>query len=289
MPRKTARDEAAATAAEPAPDYSALLVPLGFGEKPEIALDPKAQTLKDYAISAALEVTRVATEDELALAVEAMRRLGEIRKGVEAQRKEIKAPVLELGKKIDKTAADFVGSVHQNELRLEGMINHFQRQQIEARAAQQKELEAQAAAARQETVKVERSIDDLRIAIANEEAAGLGDELETDALRDQLLELELAAESAAAAAPLAVIEAEAPKGLATRVKLDYRVQGRNERETHAALVKFATAYPHLVKIEIRRSAVMDELNKGACFGVSEGEMPIVPGLEVYTSIRSQVR
>src|SRR5436190_21272727 len=92
-----------------------------------IEVTPLAYELKKHALASARPIHKVETPEEQLAAVAALRELKEIRQGMEATRKSVKAPVLDLGRKIDATAQDFMEECYKQEGRIQGLVNHFQR------------------------------------------------------------------------------------------------------------------------------------------------------------------
>jgi hypothetical protein len=132
-------------------DNSAPLVLREFSGVPEIT--PDAYQLRKEALDAARPVARVENAEQQLEAVAALRRLKEIRTGMETSRKAVKAPVLELGRKIDAIAATFLEECSKQEGRLQGLINHYQRKQLEAKndeTGKLKEMQERAAQLRKE-------------------------------------------------------------------------------------------------------------------------------------------
>jgi len=253
------------------------LVLRGFGGVPEIT--PDAFKLREKALALAKPIQKVVTEQDQVTAVAALRELKAIRTGMESTRKAVKAPVLDLSKKIDNIAGDFVAEVEAEELRLQGMINHHQRKLLDAQRDEQERLQHEAQAAEELKRKAEREKDPEKKA-----------ELEAQAL-DKELEGEVSA-------PLAIAK---PKGLVVRVKLDFKV-------TDAIL--FAQAYPDFwgahddnETLRVKRMDVLDELNRADGRGIfhrtrwpeclsdnpAKPELVKPPGLNVFESVKSHTR
>lgn len=225
-------------------DTSSLLALRDFGGVPEIS--PDAQELKKQALALSIPITKVETEQEQALAVNALQALKAITRGMEATRKSVKAPVLELGKKIDAVAAEFVTEVDHEEMRVSGHINHYQKTQLRLK----REAEEQAAREQQEAQRLA------------EEAERLRKEVESN---PELLPQVEKAEAAAFDAQMAVeftdgtVAIAKPKGLVVKSRLNFQI-------TDAIL--FCQAFPQFfgwnVETEIlklKRREILEELNK----------------------------
>lgn len=90
---------------------------------------------RDRLISQAKLLVSVQNPTSLAKAVELGRKLREIQTSTESARKEVKAPVLDLGQRIDEAAKTFVGPVDSEIRRLIGLVNAFQAAETEKRRA----------------------------------------------------------------------------------------------------------------------------------------------------------
>src|SRR5215475_10904183 len=105
-------------------EQSTALVLKNFSGLPEITA--RAMHLKLEAIEAARHVATVTTADEQQVAILALRKLKDVRSELEASRKAVKKPVLDLGRRIDAIATEFGEEVERQYGRLSGMINHYQ-------------------------------------------------------------------------------------------------------------------------------------------------------------------
>jgi hypothetical protein len=256
-----------------------------------------SETRKRELIAAASEILEVTDEEQQSLAIHAERDLKNLRTSVENARKTIKAPVIELGKKIDQIAADFIEDAEREEKRLMGMVNFFQRKQLDLRREAERK-------AQQERDRIQKEIDDARHAQEQaerkrkeaEDLARIAQEastkrerdkaalevrnLEQEAARleDEAFEKSLAAESI----PTAIIPtAEPPKGLTVKEALDFRVCGASEFSQRKSLAAAVAVYPHLFNITPRRQDILDAINKQ---GITE-----IPGLEIFEKLTSQIR
>ena len=90
---------------------------------------------RDRLIAQAKLLVAVQNPTAQAKAVELGRKLREIQTSTEAARKEVKAPVLDLGQRIDDAAKTFVGPVDSEIRRLIGLVNAFQAAETEKRRA----------------------------------------------------------------------------------------------------------------------------------------------------------
>jgi len=118
------------------------------------------------------------------------------------------------------------------------------------------------------------------------------DRLAAEAARLATPEAEEAAEDAAFAAELAEVTQPAPVAIAAPVGkpvLDFELEHAGTRHELQDILAFAKLYPHFCKIEIWRSAVIEELNNGGCFGAKDGVIPCVPGLRIFEKFKTHTR
>lgn len=252
------------------------LILKNFSGFPEIT--PDARSLKEEAIKLSTPITKVETDGELSLAVNALQALKAISKGMEATRKAVKAPVLELGKKIDSVAADFLTDSDREEMRLTGLINHFQREQLRLK--------------REEEQRVER--DRLEAERVEAEAKRLRESGTPDLkLEEKALDLQMTSELSA---PLTIAK---PKGLVVKNRLNFEI-------TDAIL--FCQAYPQFFiwhketeTLKLRRREILEELNREdqkGIFHVSQFPEELAapgsrianpPGIRIFEETKSHVR
>src|SRR6266478_1687544 len=261
-----------------------------------IEVTESAKELKSKALTAAKPIKKVETVNEQQVAVEALRDLKAIRTGIESARKSVKAPVLELGRKIDALASDFLQECYREEMRLQGLVNHYQRKQLQIsraeeaqitqRAKQADELNLEAQELRHNSV-FEPDLDSKRAMLKRAE------EIEA-----QALDAKLTAET------IEVPEVAKPKGLVVRQRINFQVID--------ALV-FTQAWPQFWKVSangdhqnerlvVDRQKVLDELNAPNRDGVfhktrfpeelsqTEDQALVQPaGLRGYDETKSHVR
>jgi hypothetical protein len=217
---------------------NAQLVLKDFNGVPEIT--PDAFELKKAALQSASLVARVETAEQQTNAIAALREVKAVLSGMEQTRKAVKAPVLALGKKIDSLAHGFIGELEKQYGRLQGLINHYQRKQLEAKREEEKEIERE-----QETAAdLRRRAHQCRLK---------GDVSASQELEAQAFNLEMNAEVAV------VHVAEKPKGLVVRNKINFQVIDP---------IVFCQAYPQFWRwhqdtetLKLDRMRILDELNR----------------------------
>jgi multidrug efflux pump subunit AcrA (membrane-fusion protein) len=225
----------------------------------EISISPAAIDIRDAIVASAGWISKVTTQSHFTSAVEALKRLRVVAKSVEASRVEIKGPVLEIGKRIDATAKQFVAEVDTEILRLTALLTSYE--------VEQRRIAAEAERQRQEEERRRQAEEAARMAeITRQQQAAARAELLANTERERAaaearrIEAEKAAaiERAAAAerqANLPVV-VEPPKVAGTVVREDWTFEVTDLRA-------FSKAYPDLVEITIRRADVL-KMIRGGC-------------------------
>lgn len=225
----------------------------GFGPRVAVSIDPEAHTKRDEIIATASMVTTVTNPSQQEFAVSTMREIKALCRQIETARVEIKAPVLTLGKDIDKAAAAFVESLQKEEQRIAKLVSEFQvaeqRRAAEAERLRQAELkriedeakakEAEARRAADEAAKGSKSIEDLD-RVAREE-------------RERIAAANLEAANKAATVQRAPAAPARAEGMTVRKVWKYRVSD---------IRALAFARPDLVRIEENKSAILEALKRG---------------------------
>ena len=85
------------------------------GDGYSLSIDPMAHVRKQTMLSASAAIEKVTTNDESGDARVHLSRLAAIRIAVDKCRKEIKEPVLRVGKLIDQAAKDFLAEIEVEE------------------------------------------------------------------------------------------------------------------------------------------------------------------------------
>ena len=92
------------------------------GDGYSLTIDPNAHVRKQRMLSASATIEKVTTNDESGDARVHLARLSAMRIEVDKCRKEIKEPVLRVGKLIDQAAKDFLAEIELEECRIKGLI-----------------------------------------------------------------------------------------------------------------------------------------------------------------------
>lgn len=282
-----------------------------LGDGYQIQITPEAEKQKATILTAARAVVAVTDADSFDIAQSRLRSLASVRTAVESSRKIVKAPVIDLGKRIDGIAADFVADVVAEESRLSGLVTEYAREQqrikreAELAAEQERqrvekerheaEMAAQREAARieRERQAAERAAHEAEIARLKAEAAqseegqkaareaqekALAAQREAEARAESArrqAEADAAAarerEEAARIAAAAVIAAPAPAGV--REEIDFEVED---------ILAFVAKFPQLCRIEPKRADVLAALKKSF---ERNGKLPEVAGLRVFQNLK----
>ena len=92
------------------------------GDGYSLTIDPNAHERKQEILALSSDITKVTTNDESGDARVHLSRLSAMRIEVDKCRKEIKEPVLRVGKLIDQAAKDFLSDIEMEENRIKGLI-----------------------------------------------------------------------------------------------------------------------------------------------------------------------
>lgn len=267
-------------------------------EQLAVSILPTAVEQKTTALAAAAAVTAVSDTKTQAAAVNVLKDLQAIAKSVESSRAAVKAPVLEIGRKIDALARDFVVGLESEADRIKRLVASYQTEQErirqaaerarleelqrlerEAAAVKAKEEAAKAEAARLEaekqkaweaefTAETDKQIEDA----VGAQAALLAREAEADRQRQEQAAKAAALEAQQKAVASAVIPtAHKPSGMSVQEKWRFEV------------INLAVLFQHdssLVRMEANASAINERLR----LGVRE-----IPGLRIWSEKSVGVR
>jgi dTMP kinase len=282
-----------------------------LGDGYQIQITPEAEKQKATIINAARAVVAVTDANSCDIAQSRLRSLASVRTAVESSRKQVKAPVIDLGKRIDGIAADFVAEVIAEEARLSGLVTEYAREQqrikreAELAAEQERqrvererheaEMAAQREAARieRERQAAERAAHEAEIARLKAEAAQSEEgqraareaqekalaaqreaEARADAARRQAEADAAAAREREEAARITAAEAvAAPAPAGVKEEIDFEVED---------ILAFVAKFPQLCRIEPKRAEVLAALKKSFA---RNGKLPEVAGLRVFQNLK----
>ena len=224
----------------------------------EIAIDPKAVAARDEAIENAHLVVTIRTHNQAVAGADALRGLRAITKAVESSRTAAKAPVLELGRRIDAAAKEFNASAEAEIARITAMLT--------AHETEQRRIDAEAERKRQEEARRRQAEEAARlaeIARQQQEAARAERAAVNERERAAAEARRVAAEQAAAIERAAAAERQANLPVVTeRPKVTGTVVREEWNFDVLDLKAFAETYPDLVEITVRRSAVLEKIRLG---------------------------
>jgi len=174
--------------------------------RPEIELTPAAFNAREIALLTSGNIKAIATVSDLDAAAGALTTIKSLTRSIEDSRKEVKAPVLEVGRRIDAVAKDYLAPLDTEARRLSIMVGSYQEAAVRKAA---KEREAQAA--------IQAAAVEEMIAKQNAAAAS-GDEAAGDTARAKAADI-------IAASQIAATNAEGPKadGIVTRTAWKFEV------------------------------------------------------------------
>jgi len=105
------------------------IVVSGSLPRPEIELSPAAFNARQVALARASQVTEILSVTDLDDAAAALTTIKSLSRSVEASRKEVKAPVIEVGKRIDAIANEFQEPLANESNRLSILVGSYQEAQ----------------------------------------------------------------------------------------------------------------------------------------------------------------
>lgn len=257
-------------------------VPFDIAKEVRIQFVDGAEAKRDEVIRRAQSITGIATPEQAQAAADIIRELRDITKAVESSRTEIKAPVLDLGKRIDATAKLFVEPInpvlHAVDRQLSVYLTEQDRKRREAEAAR---LKAEQEARDRERKAQEEAQAALRKAEQEAEAAKAQATEEADPFAEA--EAEAARQQAAADAQRRVEQARAQNAeklkattVATAAAIaPQRPTGTQRRreprvEIHD-LLWLASVRPELVTITPKMAEILAVIRKEGHF---EGKKPM---------------
>ena len=271
---------------------------------PPISISPAALALRDQALAGASLIGKVENADENTKAVRAAIELKRIAQAFERQRKELKEPLLDAGRKLDRIVATELLDVNKELGRIENLTSGFQlaeqRRMREEAELQRKELERIEAERQAELWRIAREQEEIqrKAREAAEAAAKLAADaknkkdreaarLAAEEARKQAVEAQKAAALAAdesrrvqeAAQNAAMAEAKpitATRAVGQLVKTDWEITVINPYE----LAKF---HPDCVKIEPLLTPIKQALNAGITVKGVRAEKKTVASVRVGQS------
>jgi chromosome segregation ATPase len=282
-----------------------------LGDGYTITVTPAAEQQKQTIIEAARRVVAVTDQDTCDLANARIKALASVRNAVEKSRTEVKAPVIELGRKIDGIAKDFVSDVIAEESRLSALVADYARE-VQRKAREEREA-AERERQRIEREEHERKMEALR---AEQEAERKRMQAEREAHEAEMARL--AAERNADAEAQARAEAAAAEARRAQEEATRRAQEAQAEQERAAreaaeraaavavpatpalptgvkeevdflvedIAAFYTKFPQFCEVTVKRAEVLKQIKKSLA---KNGVLPKVPGLKIFQNIKPKAR
>ena len=229
------------------------IVVSGSLPSPQIELSVAAFNARTLALEASGRIKAIASVADLDAAAVALTKLKALTRSVEDSRKEVKAPVLEVCRRIDAVAKDYLTSLESESKRLSVIVGSYQEaQRRKAEKEREESAKAQADAIAEMNAK-------------QAEAVANGDEEAADAARAE-------AADKIAASQLAAINAEGPRPEGITSRTSWKFEVVDIAELHAAR-------PELCVITPNNAAIRAVVKMGAK----------IPGLRVWQEAAAIVR
>ncbi len=220
----------------------------------------EARLTRDSLLHLAAQQTGISTPADADLVADALRTVKAFTREIEESRKDVKAPVLEIGKRIDALAAELTAELEQQAKRLSSMLGAYQAEQ------RKKEEEARRAAWQEEQRIKEETARKLAEAEAKSRNAS-SFEKKAEKIEAQAIAQIVNVRSEVAAATVAK-----PAGIATRENLVFEVEDVGALYAHA---------PHLCIVQPNNAALRAYLKANPKVQL--------PGVRHWTETNSYVR
>lgn len=262
-------------AADPAAELSTILKLDGDGYT--LSVTKETVAAKTDLIAAAAAVTQVTNNDESTVAQFQIRHLASFRNAVEKSRTEVKAPVLDLGKKIDAAAKEFVAQVVAEEARLKKLVGSHAEQVAAAKRKAEEEERKRFEEARRKKEEADRA--EAAALQAKEAAANAVSIQDAIAAKQKQREAEQAAARAEEELQAAQRERMASSAVVATTSGAGGVKFEPEFEVLDAKA-FLAARPDLCEITVKRRETLAWLKEQRAEGVDIGALGDAFGLKV---------
>lgn len=234
-----------------------------------VELLPAAVHERDVYIAAAKSITRIATAQQQQEAVTAVANLRKLTKAVESGRTSAKAPVLDIGRKIDAMAKDFTRPAEVEAERVLKLVNEYQAEQAriaaeaerkrqdEIRRAEEAQLKAEAElrAKQEELERIQRE-KERADREADATALEIARKAELDARHAMLMQRMNAAKADAQGTRAASVVVAGP------VKAAGTMERKEPRFEVLDVVALASSRLDLVTIEPKRADILAQIRNG---------------------------
>ena len=226
----------------------------------EIAIAPEARELRDSLLAEIKGVTAVADAFDADVAADVLKRTKELTRSIEASRSSVKAPVLELGKKIDALAKEIVVELDTESARVSKVLGAYQ-------LAERQKAEAAERLARDEARRIQAEAEQK----AREAAKAASSEADALAAASEIMDT---AATKIAETKQAIVSTVAPKAANTGVREDVCFEVTD-------IVALYAARPELVTLEPNGSAI-----RAICKANPKLQLP---GLRHWTEAKTFIR
>lgn len=261
-----------------------------------VALSEQAAVLKAEALERAALIGTVTNAEQNEYAAKVQRDLQAVVKAVEADRWRVKEPFLDMGRKIDATAREFVMELEEEYLRIGECCQEFaarerERFLVERRRVQeeqerilreQRKAEEEARAKAEAEAAAARAKAATEIALANSLSERIAAEKRAEA--ERIAAQKRAEEQAKLIAERAAQELESVKPAALPQKADGQVVKHVWRFEVTDVWLLARTSPGLVRIEPNRSEINEVISRLAAAGE-----PKIPGLRIWNEVQVTAR
>ncbi len=242
------------------------LIKLGRVDDVSVSLIPTVEARRDALLVKSEAVKAVDTPEQQDQAMEFARRIKRALNDVEAARKEVKRPVLDLEERIDGLAKDFVKSMREELDRLMLLVSGFQARERIRVQAEEARRQAEVRRLREEEEEARQRMASAEVALAKPRA-GLGELAAAEQAEAAVFDA-AGRTAVAAAAPPAVVER--TSGMVQKKVLTFEV-------TDAAALY--AARPDFFELVQRRSIIRASVTKET----------VLPGLRVWEEEKVEVR
>lgn len=231
-----------------------------------VELATGAESFRQSLLDRAKTITQVSDEIDQDACVSVLKMLKEFVSGIEKTRKDIKSPVLDLGKKIDSVASCFTNPVEAEVTRLTKTLNLFQAELLR----KQQEAEAKRLAELKKLEEEKQQAEALRLkAIRDAESAKTNAELSEAQSRLKEANQKLSAVEIVPTIP--AVQTSNPEGLTVKKVWKFEV---------ISIQQLAVSRWDLVRCEPNTAAINQAMSQG---------MTSCPGLKIWSEIATQIR
>jgi len=267
-----------------------------------LTVEPETIRLRDRYIENAKEIRLILNEEDQIAAVGALRDLKALRTSTEATRKSVKAPVLDVGKRIDALAASVIDPLTGEETRLNQLVTAYQRKLRDDAAELERRRQAEEARITRERIAQEEEIERRRIAAENaiKAAERIGDTKKAEEAAAEATKLQELSDKAALDREMAEMDqdqvaiASQTSGVTVREPWDFEIM---------SIESFARNYPDLVTFTIKRREVLEAIKSGVFdktldagmrpiatdYVLSENVVRTAPGLRIFKAFKASAK